>query len=1126
MKKSFPAERTYRKPCRKERLAADNAKGIFGMAIGPGWAQKIDWLRAGLLICLTGGAFLSRVRADDPGIQVPPGFRVEQFADDELAHDIHSMTFDSQGRVVVSGPGYVRILIDADGDGKAESFKQFVDKPATGSQGMFFLGSSLLCSGDDGLQIFRDDNHDDVADGPAQVFMKIEAGGEHHVHSIQKGPDGWWYVIAGNFSGVTSAYATVPTSPIRHPVSGTLLRLKPDLSGGEVVSDGFRNAYDFAFNSSGDFFTYDSDDERDISLPWYLPTQVFHVLPLSNAGYVTPGLKRPGSYPDMPPVLATFGRGSPTGVLCYQHQQFPEPYRGALFVLDWTLGRILVVTLSPDGSGWKSEPLEFAQGRNQFGFAPTDIEVAPDGSLFVSVGGRGTRGSVFRIVYEGGSSPAATESTATTAEKLNAILKAPQPNTSWSRALWVSPAKALGADSFRIAALDESRRVPERLRAIEILVELFDGLDGNTSLKLAIAGPALVRARTAWAVGRTKPEAPDTDVLKKLLVDREAFVQRFALEALTSVTGNATYNRVLSEVARSLASDDRIVRLTAAQLLGRMNDAQRSAIRTILADNPRGLLWFYLGRLLRTSDQSIPAAQTAVSVLTARDSSIDLKRDAVRVLQLALGDAGPAKDRPPMFESYASRTPMDGIERELNPLVTKVAGTFPSGDSLLDHELIRVIAMTAPLNRELFTKLLTSITESTLPSDDIHRLAAVSQFQIERSYDESVTTAEALVGIDIKIRKLGLKQDTNWDDRIGELYAALCKVDPAMPTVITEQPGFGQPGHVLFLSQVPQPAVAKAIDGFVATIAADSEYTWTNDVVFAIGESQKPEHHALLREQLENLSVRDAVLIVIAEKPMKEDRALFLAGLESAQLNAVEACLSALSKLPRTNDAAEQFQLLSAARRLMNDAREFKIRETVMRLLQNNTGQTLQFVFGEPGHRLQPESMHAWQTWLQQRYPDFRPVSTSETAQKILAGLNDVPWDSGDADTGRKLFERLACAKCHGGRRSLGPDLTGVAKRFSRDDLFASIVEPNRDISSRFQTTSIETSAGKVYTGLIVYESVDGLLLRDADHKTYRIESVDIESKHLQRNSLMPAGLLKDVKPEELADLYKHLQSL
>ena len=86
------------------------------------------------------------------GIRVPEGFHVELYADDDLAHDIHSMTFDSKGRVVVSGPGYVRILIDSNNDGRAESFKQFADKPDTGSQGMFFLGSSLLCSGDQWLQ--------------------------------------------------------------------------------------------------------------------------------------------------------------------------------------------------------------------------------------------------------------------------------------------------------------------------------------------------------------------------------------------------------------------------------------------------------------------------------------------------------------------------------------------------------------------------------------------------------------------------------------------------------------------------------------------------------------------------------------------------------------------------------------------------------------------------------------------------------------------------------------------------------------------------------------------------------------------------------------------------------------
>ena len=59
-----------------------------------------------------------------------------------------------------------------------------------------------------------------------------------------------------------------------------------------------------------------------------------------------------------------------------------------------------------------------------------------------------------------------------------------------------------------------------------------------------------------------------------------------------------------------------------------------------------------------------------------------------------------------------------------------------------------------------------------------------------------------------------------------------------------------------------------------------------------------------------------------------------------------------------------------------------------------------------------------------------------------------------------------------------------------------------------------------------MYESVDGMLLRDAEHKTYRIEGHDIESRHQQRVSLMPAGLLKDVDAAGLADLNAWLQSL
>jgi len=210
--------------------------------------------------------------AEPIGLRVPKGFEVSRFADDSLAHDIYSMTIDAKGRVVVSGRGYIKILVDSDGDGTADKAVRFADGPKSGAQGMYFFGPDLLCTGDAGLIRYRDRNGDDRADGPPELFLKLQSGGEHDAHSIQRGPDGWWYLVSGNYAGIDETYVTRQTSPIRKPLAGTLMRLAPDLSGGEIVADGFRNSYDFAFTPQGDVLLYDSDGERDISLPWYRPT--------------------------------------------------------------------------------------------------------------------------------------------------------------------------------------------------------------------------------------------------------------------------------------------------------------------------------------------------------------------------------------------------------------------------------------------------------------------------------------------------------------------------------------------------------------------------------------------------------------------------------------------------------------------------------------------------------------------------------------------------------------------------------------------------------------------------------------------------------------------------------------
>jgi glucose/arabinose dehydrogenase len=105
----------------------------------------------------------------------------------------------------------------------------------------------------------------------------------------------------------------------------------------------------------------------------------------SDHGWVSKSWMRRDGYFDMPPALGTFGRGSPTGVVCYRHDHFPEKYRGALFVLDWTYGRVHALPMNLAGDTWSSEPELFMTGEGQNGFAPTDVEVGPDGSLYVSV---------------------------------------------------------------------------------------------------------------------------------------------------------------------------------------------------------------------------------------------------------------------------------------------------------------------------------------------------------------------------------------------------------------------------------------------------------------------------------------------------------------------------------------------------------------------------------------------------------------------------------------------------------------------------------------------------------------------------------------------------------------------
>jgi putative membrane-bound dehydrogenase-like protein len=1082
-----------------------------------------------LLVAVFLAAAVPARAADPVGIEAPPGFDVTLYADDELAHDIYSMAVDSLGRVVVSGSGYVRILVDADGDGRAESFKQYADGPKTGAQGLYFHGRDLLCSGDAGLIRYRDQNADDRADDSPDVFIRMKAGGEHDCHAIRKGPDGWWYVLCGNMTGVNKSFVKLSTSPIKDPTDGTVLRLSPDLTQGEVVAHGYRNAYDFDFSTGGDLFTFDSDEERSITLPWYEPTRVFLAAPGSHAGWFGHNFRRPPSYFDVPPTIAEFGRGSPTGVVCYRHTQFPEQYRGALFVLDWTYGRVFALPMNAAGNATAAEPIKFLSAIGQHGFAPTDADVGPDGSLYVCVGGRGTRGSVYRVrAADAPQAPARSIAALPPNEQLAACLDAPQPYDSWSRRNWESVAEKLGAEPFRNAALDKSNSPRQRSRAVEILVDKFDGLDETTATKLAAAESPIIRVRTAWALGRTRPEAPPArDVIARLVVDSDGVVQRTALEAILGAQ-TEWIDGLAEPVGRALASPDRYVRMAGSRVMTRMSqEAFMTASAAAINSGWGPAIPVAAAFSARSGGYQTYTVDIARRIL-AGDYPLELKLDAARLLQIGLGDVKP-KDGTvaAVFDGYASKANLKPNEAKLLLVQVALAKWFPSGDAALDRELGRVIAMLAPPDPDLLTRVVDRITADSNPVDDIHWLIVAARIPARRSPEVRERIAEVLVNLDAKIHRLDLPQDSAWDERMGETFHALVERDAELPLALLKHGSFGRPAHVAFVPSLPPEKYHDAVDAFLRQIRTNPDYKFDAGVILLLSHSEEAEVSELVRSKFDDLSLRNSVLMALATDPQPGDRQKFVAGLDNTPMDILSECVKSLLLLDADPSPAEQVALVRVLRRMGDSQQEREVRDQTVEILRRNNGVSFDYVLGQEG--LQTAAIQQWENFAREKFPDeFAKQSGDASADLKLVQeqLPHVDWSAGDSSRGEKLFATRACIQCHGSSRALGPDLHGAAQRFSREDLFTAIAAPSRDVSPRYQTTMIATTEGQVFTGLIVYESVDGLVLRNSTNQTFRIETKDIETRRVLNQSLMPAGLLKELGPADLADLYAYLRGM
>ena len=356
-------------------------------------------------------------------LTILPDFRVDVLY--EVPPDQGSwvcLTTDHRGRVLASdqfGRLYRLTLPSPDHPIQVET----LDLELGFAQGLWCAFESLYVvvnrgpnEGGSAVYRVRDTTGDDRYDR-VELLRELDGHGEHGPHAIVPGPgQRSLYLLAGNATRLPQPERSLvprvwaPDELLPHLMQtdgvwrqdrpgGWVCRLDPGGQSWELVAIGLRNPYDLAFNADGELFTFDADMEWDLGTPWYRPTRVNHVTSGAEFGWRTGSAKWPDTTSDSLGSVVDVGESSPTGLAFGYGARFPARYQRALFMGDWSYGKIYALHLEPHGASYRGAYEQFLAG------APlpvTDLVIHPrDGTLLFAVGGRRTPSLLYRVSYQG-----------------------------------------------------------------------------------------------------------------------------------------------------------------------------------------------------------------------------------------------------------------------------------------------------------------------------------------------------------------------------------------------------------------------------------------------------------------------------------------------------------------------------------------------------------------------------------------------------------------------------------------------------------------------------------------------------------------------------------------------------
>ena len=971
------------------------------------------------------------------GLEAHPSLQATLFAAEPMTLSPANIDVDHLGRVWVcevvnyrgrngQRPEGDRILIleDTDHDGKADKQTVFYQgRDVDTALGICVLGNRVIVSVAPNVFVFTDENGDGKADKKELLFTKVgQPQHDHSTHAFVFGPDGKFYWNVGNTGMAVHDKDGKPITDLEGNVvnaggkpyrQGLVFRCNPDGSDFEVLGHNFRNNFEVTVDSFGTLWQSDNDDDgnRGVRINYVMEHGNFgYTDEITGSGWQTPRtnietevplrhwhLNDPGVVPN----LLQTGGGSPTGICVYEGKLLPKEFQNQVIHCDAGPNVCRAYPVTNDGAGYKATMLNVLEGTRDKWFRPSDVCVAPDGSLIVAdwydpgVGGHAMgdidKGRIFRVAPS--NAPyAIPKYDFKTVDGAMAALD--NPNLDARYLAWTA-LHGMGekAEPALTKVFESSQDQRLRARALWLLSKLGDHAKKHVEAALKDANPD-IRITALRAAREWKTDA--TPYIRQLANDASPQVRRECALALRH-SKSPEAPALWADLAGQHDGKDRWY----LEALGIGADQQWDA---------------YLGAWLKKvgSQWNTPAGRDIIwrsrAAVTPEylarivNDPATSKDDAARYLRAYDFLTGDTKDQAVIQLAFATSATDEAKQR------------YVSGEAL--NRLKGFDASKNPQQLAALNRVLDGIKGST------EFVTLVDKFKLTARYPELLTLAQEHPDTQVGVEAVRTLLNHGQEKLLNEALAPKGEMDEAALNTAR--------------------ALTTAGDGRTAGL------------------------------------LKGLMLDAKAPASLRQEAVRGLAKTKNGAMDLLK-----LAREKQIDPALEQVTAFALHSAMWDDVKK-------------------------PALELYP----------------LPPGKNSEP----LPPLAELLKAKGNADKGKQIFATTGkCATCHivkNEGKDVGPNLTEIGSKLSREAMFESILFPSAGISHNYETYVVVLKSGNTANGIMTTQTPDSISLKGADAIVRTFKKSEIEETVKQSVSLMPADLQKEMSAEDLINVVEYISTL